>query len=201
MLAVRRLLTRRVLEDRLPQQRVGSRIEENAVRFEPVAPCAPGLLLIVLDGFRHGGVNDAADIATIDPHPEGNGGANDRSLVIDEVLLHLYPFLVFQPRVVGIGRKACSREFCCQFFSVLAAQAVNDPAFGLVFPKKGNDLFKLLRALSHLEAQVLAVEGSHVLLGIRNVELMTDILPGGLIGSGGKGNYRNSWKLLLKFAR
>ena len=60
-------------------------VEQHALRFQPVAAGASGLLLVVLDRLRHPGVQDEADVRAIDAHAEGDGGDDEVALLRREL--------------------------------------------------------------------------------------------------------------------
>ena len=66
---------------------VGGGVEQHALGLQAVAAGAAGLLLVVLDRLRHGGVDDAAHVAAVDAHAEGDGGDDDVELLGREGVL------------------------------------------------------------------------------------------------------------------
>ena len=53
-----------------------------------VAAGTAGLLLISLDGFGHGDVQDEADVGAVDAHAEGDGGDDEVAFFLDKLFLH-----------------------------------------------------------------------------------------------------------------
>ena len=76
-----------LFDQRLPAHDVAAGVEEHALGLEAVASGAAGLLLVVLDRFGHGGVDDGADIAAVDAHAERDGRDDDVDCLAGERLL------------------------------------------------------------------------------------------------------------------
>ena len=88
---------------RFPAQHVGGGVEQDALGFQTVPACAAGFLLVMLDGFRHGGVNDAAHVAAIDTHAEGDGGGNDVDRFRGEIVLGAAALVGFHAGMIECG--------------------------------------------------------------------------------------------------
>jgi hypothetical protein len=81
------------LDHRPPDDGVGGGVEHHALRFESIAPGAPALLLVVLDRFRHAGVEHESDVGAIDAHSKGDGGHDQIALLRRELFLCSAPLL------------------------------------------------------------------------------------------------------------
>ncbi len=113
-------------DQRFPAQHVGGGVEQHALGFQAVATGAAGFLLVVLDGFRHGGVNDAAHVAAVDTHAEGDGGGDDVEIFRGEIVLGAAAFVGFHAGVIESGAQPVGLEKRGHRFGVLAADAVDD---------------------------------------------------------------------------
>ena len=62
--------------------------EQHAFRLQPVAARPARLLLIMLDRFRHRGVQDEANVGAVDPHAEGDRGDDHIAVFVAEQVLN-----------------------------------------------------------------------------------------------------------------
>ena len=82
-------------QDGPPQAEVAAGVEQQAFRRQAVAPRPTRLLLVVLEGLGHAGVDHGAHVGSVDPHPERHRGHDDIRPLRDELLLG--------PPALGIG--------------------------------------------------------------------------------------------------
>ena len=87
-------------KDPLPRHEIGAGVQQHALRFETVAPGAAGFLLVMLDRFRHRGVEDEPHIGAVDAHAERHGGHHHIHAFGAKLFLRLLPFRSRQARVV-----------------------------------------------------------------------------------------------------
>ena len=104
----RRVVDLGALDEEDVQALVAALGEEQRARRAPVAPRAPGLLVVGLDRPRHGGVGDRAHVGLVDAHAERVGGHHHLDLAGHEAPLGVGALLAPEARVVGehLGRPA-----------------------------------------------------------------------------------------------
>ena len=112
---------------------IAARIEEEALRGEPVATCAAGLLVVPLDVFREVGVHNEANIRFVDSHTERDGRADDSGFVAQKRILVAGAFSGVKSGVVRTRRVASVAKSCCHRFRTLARLAIDDA--GVVRPR------------------------------------------------------------------
>ena len=122
----RRRLRRRFFNQRFPAHHVGGGIEQHAFGLQAVAPGAAGLLLVMLDGFRHGGVDNAAHVATVDAHAEGHRCGHDVDLFGGKCVLRPAALVGLHAGMIESGALILSLEDRRHGFGVLAADAIDD---------------------------------------------------------------------------
>src|SRR5207247_824729 len=82
---------------------------------------AARLLLVVLQRFRHAGMDHVAHVRAIDAHAECDRGHDDVGALVDERLLVGAALLVHQPGVVAQRPEAAPREGRRQLVHLAAA--------------------------------------------------------------------------------
>lgn len=90
-LGVERLLTAFV-DEALAGNYVGVGIEHHRLGLDAVAARTPDLLIVALDVAGHVVVDDPADVALVDTHSEGHGGADNLDIAVDEQILRAVAF-------------------------------------------------------------------------------------------------------------
>src|SRR4030095_5156715 len=123
---------RTFLDQRFPADDICSGIEKHAFRFQAVAPCTAGLLLVVLDGFRHRGMDHSTNVAAINAHSKSDGGNDDIDLLGSEGILSFAAFLGVHTCVIKRSAHPAISKRSGKIFGVLAADAVNDRSLSLV---------------------------------------------------------------------
>ena len=61
-------------QHRLPEPVVTAAVQQQALGLQAVPPGPASLLLVVLEGLRHAGMDDVADVRAVDAHAEGDRG-------------------------------------------------------------------------------------------------------------------------------
>ncbi len=101
---------RAFFDQQFPAQYIGGGVEQHTFSLQAVAAGSAGFLLVVLDGFRHGGVDDAAHVAAIDAHAEGHGGGDHVERFRGKVLLGAAPIVGFHAGVIVGGAQAAGLQ-------------------------------------------------------------------------------------------
>ena len=68
------VLLRRFFQDALPGEEVAAAVQQDALGLQPVAAGPARFLLIMLDRFRHAGMQHEADVRAVDAHAERHRG-------------------------------------------------------------------------------------------------------------------------------
>ena len=99
----------------------------------PVPARPPRLLVVALDGLGEGLVDHEPHVGLVDPHPEGDGGADHLHLVLDPRLLGRRPLLRGEAGVVRLHRQVPHdvRQLVRRVVSLLLGQAIDDPRLKL----------------------------------------------------------------------
>ena len=63
-------------------------LQKYAQRFLSIPAGSAWLLIVALDGFWQGVVEDKSDVRLVHSHPEGDGGAHDVDTVLDPIVLN-----------------------------------------------------------------------------------------------------------------
>src|SRR5579864_5952069 len=106
------LLGRGALENLAPPELdVARAVERERVGRQAVAAGPADLLVIGLDRGGHIGVKDEADVGLVDPHAEGDGRADDATVLALEGVLVAGANLMIEPGVIGERTAAGAREF------------------------------------------------------------------------------------------
>jgi hypothetical protein len=151
-------------------------VEENALSRQTVAACAAALLLVVLDRFRHRGVDDAANVAPVDAHAERHGGDDDVELLCREVVLRAAALGRFETGVVGRGLDAVSTQGSGETLGVFSADAVHDHRFPGMAPNGIQYLLQRVMAGKHSIHQVRSVERADDDVRPLETELLDDVV-------------------------
>jgi hypothetical protein len=163
---------------------------------QPVAPGAPGFLVIGLDALRQVEVRDEAHVRLVDAHAEGDGGDHDDAFLVEEARLVRGAHAGVEARVVGQGVEALGLEPGGDLVDALARQAVHDAGVAAVLgaDEAQQPLARAAVALADAIADVGAVEAAHE--HARSVELQArdDLAARGLVGRGGERDARHLGK-------
>ena len=92
----------------------------------PVTRCAARLLEVLVDAGRRAGVQDGANVGTVDAHAEGVRRDDRLRPPLQERIGRLTPLPGGQARVVDLGRTACVRERRSQLPASPAGRGVDD---------------------------------------------------------------------------
>ena len=158
----RRVVDLGALDEEDVQTLVAALREEQRARREPVAPRAPGLLVVGLDRPRHRGVRDGAHVGLVDAHAERVGGHHDLDLAVHEAPLGVGALLAPEAGVVGqhLGpQRALQRAG--QVLGLGARARVDDGRARPVVRERAGDPRALVgraAARHHGEGQVRAIE-------------------------------------------
>ena len=165
------------LHDPLPALEVRSAVEHEALGGEPVPPGATGLLAVLLDALGQARVDDEADVRSVDPHPEGDGGHHHVEALPEESLLDPRALRGVEAGVVGHGSNARARELPGELLGVLAADAVDDARLVGVAADNLHDLLEEVEPGDDSVGEVRPVEVAHDPHGILQPELLLDVAP------------------------
>jgi hypothetical protein len=106
-------------------------IVQDTLGFLLVSASAAALLDVTFEALGHRVVNDEANVAFVDAHPECDGGNYNMDLVLHPPLLHLLPPLRSQLRVVKVTMDAIIlREYLRELLTFFAGDAVDDARLG-----------------------------------------------------------------------
>ena len=130
-------------------------------------------------------VDDKTHIGFVDAHAEGDGGDDDRRLIVGEVALVRQPRRVIQPGVIGQGAPTIGRQLRCQHVNPLARVAIDDARFALVGLQKGQYLGQSVVARFDSQKQIFAVEGGDELIGVAYRQRGLDVAADAVGGRGG----------------
>ena len=193
----------RLLGEVLQRHHVTVVIEQQGVGRHAVAARTSDFLIVTLDVARHVAVDDKAHIALVDAHAEGDGGAHDFQVVVDEVALDALFLLDTHGGMEGLRLDAQAGQLGSHLLGVLAAQAVDDAALVAVQVDELYDVAKLLsshRALHHIEGDIGAVKRANEQPCLGDVQLLGDVVARDAVGSGGERHHGNVGVALLEDA-
>ena len=80
---------------------IATRIKQQAIRRQAIAPGAAGFLIVAFDVFWQIRVDDPAHVRFIDAHAEGDRGADDAGLIAQKRILIARAFGGFHSGVIG----------------------------------------------------------------------------------------------------
>ena len=146
-------------------------VESDAYTFASVASCASRLLVVALKAFRYVVVYHEAHIGFVDAHAEGYGSHDYVDALHEEVVLRLRACCRVESGMVGSGFYVVGFQHGCQFFHLLARDAVDDTALARVLFYEFYYLFvDVVRLLAHLVVEVGTVERALKLLCVGDAE-------------------------------
>jgi hypothetical protein len=123
-----------------------------------VAPAAPALLQVAVDGVRDVEVDDEPHVGLVDAHAEGDRRHDDPQLAVHERLLHAVALALGQPGVVGggPGSSSATSSACC-------GRAVDDARVPSIAAtaRPARRAWRARRHVAHGEVDVRPVEALH----------------------------------------
>src|SRR5690625_5205207 len=140
---------------------VSMAVDRQAVRTHPGPDGTADLLIVRLDILRHVVVDHKAAIRFVDPHPEGNGGHDDRDVIPGKRLLILVATLLGESSVIGTDRIPLLLQIPVELIYLTPGEAVDDP--GLVLPcmEVIEALLQRLILIHHSQKKVLPVKAGY----------------------------------------
>ena len=129
-------------------------------------------------------------IGLVDPHAECDRRHHHPQVVPQECLLHLRPFSVLQPRMIGSSGNPRSLQPFRHLFDPLSAQRIDDARIVPPRRQKVAQLIERFPLLDHLVADVGAVEAGHEARLGRYPQAPHDVVSCLGIGGGGDGHDR-----------
>src|SRR5262249_47370779 len=159
-------------DQRFPSQDIRSGIQKDAFRFQAVAPRPAGLLLVVLDRFRHRGVDHSANIAAINAHPERDCGYNDVDLLVSESILSFAALLRVHTCVIERGAHSAIPKGFGKILGIFPADAIDDCCLSFMPAEYFEDLIVQVETLKHAIYQVGSIEHADELCRITKPELL-----------------------------
>ena len=166
-------------EHRLPQAVVAAADQQQALRLQPVAARAARLLLVVLQRFRHAGMDHVAHVRAIDAHAECDRRHDDVGPLVDERLLVGAALVVRQPRVVAQRAEAPPPERRGQLVHLAAADAVDDAGLIPMPVDRGGHLREAVGARAHAVDEVRTVERADEDQRVPQPQLRDDVVAHG----------------------
>ena len=162
-------------------------MQQDAFRREPVAARTARLLLVVIHGLRHCGVNDKTHIGPVDSHAEGHRRDDDIKPLGREVFLHASTNRGRQSCVIRLRVEALLAELSRNAFSVLPRDAVDDRAFTRMTGEGRGNLFGQLLPLLDAVDEVRPIEPANENRRILEPELLHDVSANPRRRGGGEG--------------
>ncbi len=163
---------------------VAAGVEQDALRFQTVAPRSPRFLLKVLDRLGHRNVQDKAHVGAIDTHAEGNGGDDDVTAFGGKFVLGGVAFLGGQAGVIRPGVDAALAQAGGEVVHVAAAHAVDDAGLPRMTVEDLQHLLERVVARPDAVGEVGPIEIADEHFRVAQIELGDDILAH-LLGGGG----------------
>ena len=115
-----------------PADEVGARVNQHALRRQPVAAGAARLLLVVLRRSRRAGVHDEPHVRSIDAHAERHRRDDDVDALVEKRLLMAAAHVVGQAGVVRHRAMALLLQPLGQRLDLAARRAVDDARLPVV---------------------------------------------------------------------
>ncbi len=150
--------------------------EQEGLGGQAVAPAAPGLLVVALDGLGQVVVHDEAHVALVDAHAEGDRGDDHRDLVARERVLDAPPLVRRQAGVVRGGVHAVIAQPAGDLLGALAREAVDDAGLAGVAGEELGELVQRLALVDDRVADIGPVEAGDVDRGVAEPEPRTHVV-------------------------
>ena len=180
---------------------IAPRVEEQTIGRQPIAPRASGFLVVALDVFRQIGMDHVAHVRFVDPHAEGDGGANDLQVVAQKLFLVARPFLRLEPRMVRRRLDPRLAERRSHRLRHPPRLRVNNPRLIGPLPHELHHLRRSLGLWNNAVIQIRTIEAREKNFGIPQFQLRADVLPHPRGGRGGEGEKRESGETLAHLAQ
>ena len=171
-------------------------VEGHTLAFAAVTSRTSRLLVVALQALRDVVVDHETHIGLVDAHAEGDGGHDHIHLLHEELVLVTGALVGIHAGVVGQCLDAVHVQHLGHFLHLLPAEAVNDAAATGVLFDEADDLAAHVLLGADLVVQVGAIEAGLVRLGVRNVEVLQDVLLHLFRGRGGQRDHGHPLDLI-----
>mmetsp|Transcript_51969 Transcript_51969/g.86010 ORF Transcript_51969/g.86010 Transcript_51969/m.86010 type:complete len:280 (-) Transcript_51969:457-1296(-) len=160
--AIRCVILRGSLQHVLDLIPVGKRVIQNAARECTITTSASRLLIIVLDRFRHRGMNDKADIVLVDAHTKRTRGNHHTHFIRGPLSLVLGTFRVRQASMIHDTRNLTLLQEARILLAIFPGHTINNTAtISIRIANERRNLFPVLFFfLAHFPEQIATI---HVL--------------------------------------
>ncbi len=162
-------------------------VEREGLGRRAVAPGAADLLVIGLDRLRQVGMRDIADVGLVHAHAEGDGGADDQSVLALEPGFRQSALVALQTGVVGDRGVTGLPQGAGQRLGLGPARAIDDAGAAAAGMREVEDLPTGRILGAELKVEIRPVEAVQEGLGVAPAEEPPHDLGAGLgIGGGGQ---------------
>ena len=182
------------VQQKLVDDHILRRKEQNALGRKPIAPGAACLLVIILHALGHIVVQHEPHVGFVDAHAEGVRRHDDGGFVVDEIVLVLLARLGGQTRVVLGGGKAVVSQQGLQLVYIFAGGTVDDAALARVVAQVLQHKIILAVDLLHLKVEIRPVKTGDKQLRVMQPQRADDIVPHLPRGSGRKGGQDGAFR-------
>ena len=159
-----------------------------------VAAGAPGFLVVALERFWQVVVHDPSHIGLVDAHAKGDGGDDHLRVIANERFLIVATRYCIETGVVRQCPDAIALQLRGKLIHALAREAVDDARAAIAARKLSQFRVRRPRLRAHGVVQVGAIETRNMDARLAQGELLHDVLPDPLRGSGGEGSDRHLGK-------
>ncbi len=141
-----------------------------------------------------------AHVRLVDTHPKGDGRHHDLQIVALELLLHFGANVVFQPGMISRGAEAPALQPRSGVFHLCPAVAIDDARLAALLLDIAQQLIQRLELFHQHVADVWTVEAADLDQRIVKAQQPHNIVPGGIVGGGGKRHKRQLREALAQLA-
>lgn len=156
---------------------VGFAVEQNALRELPVSPRPPALLVVVLQTFGHGVVDDKPDVGFVYAHPEGHSCYNDVNMVVHPLVLRSFLVTFVDVGVVEGSPVASPVQSSAHLLAFPLGEAVDNPGLLAILANDALDVFDdALGLVSDLVVEVRSVKAGLEEVAALDAQSSNDVL-------------------------
>ena len=165
-----------VTHQTLPGTIITTRIEQAALRLEPVTTRPAALLLIMFERLGHTGMDHIPNIGFIDTHTKSNGSYNGIDFFSNEFFLIIFAILIRHTGMVRSNAISLSGQFIAHRIDILTTNTIDDPGFTLVPIEQLTNLLDNILSPMNLIDKIRPVERTYQHSWLFKLQLLGNII-------------------------